>query len=264
MKIDPTSPNIFLPLLTAIFLLLYLVTLEPTLAVLCLASFLAYVALDLLRGTEKKGKSSFLEIIYAIVGAAAVWLILSTILQTPSPLDVVTSCSMKPVLDRGDLVIVQGKQFYEAPLYQYADFPTVTTNRTNCTISKRGSEDTLSQCTNQLVLANASATSRVPVSREDVVNNDIIVFESSSAGLVIHRVVLALESKSSSAYVYLTKGDNNQVVDQEAGLLVVEQSKIHGKMLARIPLVGYLRLFLAGQFTEPRGCDTLVDLTSNA
>lgn len=260
MKLDPTSPNFFLPVLTAVFLAIYLLTLQPIFAIFCLASFLSYVALDFVAGTEKKGRGSLVEIIYAVLAASAVWLILSTALSTPSPLDVVTSCSMKPYLDRGDLVVVQGKAVYTAPLVTYTNqLPQVNINRTNCTIAVRGAALETSQCTSMITVNNGTTLLQIAVNRSQVSSNDVIVFESSTAGLVIHRAVLAL-SDESGKLTYLTKGDNNQVIDQEAGLDFVKPEKIHGKMLARVPLIGYLRLFLAGQFAEPLGCDTLVDL----
>ncbi len=257
-----SSPNVFLPLATVLFLLLYLATLEPVFGVLCLASFLAYVSLDFFVTAGKKGRSTLLEIAYAVIAAAVVWLTLSTVLQTPSPLDVVTSCSMKPFLDRGDLVIVQGRETYAAPFVEYSgELPSFSVSKFNCTVNQRGIDNSQGQCTGKLILKNATSSSAVPVSRKDVQGNDVIVFESSRAGLVIHRIVLGLRDSTSGKIIYFTKGDNNQVTDQEALLDPVQPAKIHGKMLARIPLVGYLRLFLAGQFKEPRGCDTLVDVT---
>ncbi len=255
-----SSPNVFLPILTALFLLVYIFTLQPIFGILCLASFLAYVALDFFTGAQKKGRSSLLDVVYAILAAGAVWLILSTALQTPSPLDVVTSCSMNHVLDRGDLVIVQGRPMYNAPVIDFqGNFPEIAVQRSNCTVSKRGQATTIGQCTSQFTITNSTSTTSVAVSRNQVQANDVVVYESKLAGLIIHRAVLALRNSTTSQLTYVTKGDNNQIADQEAGIDFVQPNKIHGRMIARIPFIGYLRLFLAGQFNEPRGCDTLVD-----
>ncbi|MDP3741791.1 MAG: S26 family signal peptidase [Candidatus Micrarchaeota archaeon] len=261
-KFSLSSPNIFLPIATVLFLLLYTLTLQPLFGVLCLASFLAYVSLDFLTGAEKKGRSSLVDVIYAILAAAVVWLALSAALQTPSPLDVVTSCSMNHVLDRGDLVIVQGQSVYNAPIVDFeGNFPEISVQRSNCTVSKRGQNSTIAICTSHIILKNSTSIVNVSVSRSQVPTNDVIVFESKIAGLIIHRSILGLRNLTTSQVTYMTKGDNNQVVDQEAGIDFIESSKVHGRMIARIPLIGYMRLFLAGQFTEPRGCDTLVETT---
>ncbi len=253
------SANVILPIATALFLLAYIATLQPVFGVLCIASFLTYVSLDFITGSGKTGKSTLLEIVYAILGAAVVWFVLSIALQTPSPIDVVTSCSMKPLLDRGDLVLVQGQQVYNAPVIDYSGaVPSLQASKSNCTISKRGNPDSTSQCTVNLTLSNQATLSTVSTTRSSVTQNDVVVFESRQSGLVIHRAVLALKSTETNQVLYLTKGDNNQVVDQEAGLDFVEPQKIHGRMIARVPLIGYLRLFLAGQFNEPHGCDTIV------
>ena len=217
--------------------------------------------MDFLTGAEKKGRSSLLDIVYAVLAAGAVWLVLSTALQTPSPLDVITSCSMNPDLQRGDLVIVQGQPAYNVPLVTFTgNLPQISVERSNCTVSKRGHNSTIEQCSSKFILRNETSTTNVSISRSQVQANDVIIFESKIAGLIIHRLVLGLQNSTTSQITYVTKGDNNQVADQEAGIDFVQTSKIHGRMIARIPLIGYLRLFLAGQFNEPRGCDTLADV----
>ncbi|MBI4406286.1 hypothetical protein HY571_00030 [Candidatus Micrarchaeota archaeon] len=254
-RLNPSSPYLLLPLAAALFLLVYLVTLEVFAGVLSLAAFLAYVSLDLFKN---KKKSSFLEIVYALAAALAVWIVLSVILQTPSPLDVVTSCSMRPFLDRGDLVIVQGQGMYAAPIVDYqGELPRVGINKTTCSVVVRDEGETLQECTNLLLVRNSSSDMIIPVNRKNVSNNDVVIFESP-AGLVIHRAVLTLRNTNSQQVVYLTKGDNNPVIDQEGAMPFVLPRNIHGRMLLRIPLVGYFRLFLAGQFQEPRGCNTSV------
>jgi hypothetical protein len=59
---------------------------------------------------------------------------------------------------------------------------------------------------------------------------------------------------ASDGTFYLTKGDNNALVDQSAGIHAPGASAIHGKMLLRIPLVGYLKLLLFLQFDTPGNC----------
>lgn len=243
-----------------LFLALYIATLWPGFGILSIAAFLTFIALDFFT-SQQSAKPVIIELVIAIGAAVVAWLALSAALQTPSPLDVVTSCSMLPVLQRGDLVIVQGATQFNAPVVEYSEvLPNTNVQRSNCTIAKRRTGPTISQCTSSISVVNPTSTSTVNVSRSAVQGNDIIVFESPQAGLVIHRAILVLRNKDTGKLIYVTKGDNNQVVDQEAGLNYVQSQHIHGRYIFRIPYVGYLRLFLAGQFAEPRGCDTLVDL----
>jgi hypothetical protein len=55
-------------------------------------------------GTRK----SVIDIAGAICAAVAVWVILIIVLHTTAPVDAVSSCSMLPVLHRGDLVVLSG------------------------------------------------------------------------------------------------------------------------------------------------------------
>ncbi len=259
-NIDFKSPNFFLPIAAVLFLLLYLATLEPLLAVLTIASFLSYFALDLFKTTRSKDKSSVKEIIYAVVAAAVLWFILSTVLQTPSPLDVVTSCSMRPVLDRGDFIVLQGQRIYNAPIVEYrGEIPQISVLKSNCTVVRRGLEPVINECTYIVFIRNGTSDLKIPVNRNNVSNNDVIVYDSRTSGLIIHRAVALLKNADTGEMVYLTKGDNNRILDQEAGIDLVAPGKIHGATLFRIPIIGYYRLFLAGQFNEPEGCDTSVD-----
>jgi len=60
----------------------------------------------------KRGKSEWrkpvFEIGVTLSVAVAAWLALCFALQTSTPLNVVTSCSMLPALERGDFIILQG------------------------------------------------------------------------------------------------------------------------------------------------------------
>ncbi len=53
-------------------------------------------------------KKSLIDIGVAVGAAIALWIVLSVVLQTPAPVDAVSSCSMLPVLHRGDLVVLHG------------------------------------------------------------------------------------------------------------------------------------------------------------
>ena len=86
-------------------------------------------------------------------------------------------------------------------------------------------------------------------------NNDVIVFETSG-GLIVHRAALSINDDDGKL-LFLTKGDNNQALDQEGPFSPVEKKDIHGTLLFKVPFVGYLKLLLFGQFETPDGCEPL-------
>ncbi|MFH1199726.1 MAG: hypothetical protein V1708_01530 [Candidatus Micrarchaeota archaeon] len=243
-------------------------TLLAASALLCLAA--AYFSADIIRlfsailffanaaalGAKYAGfKSESLpgavaELDSAFFAALFAWLAMGFILNTSTPLDVVTSCSMVPNLDRGDLIILQGGAV-NAPTVEY-DKATIAASdflREICTVAdtQTGAEfNTL--CTSGLRLNGTEYKFGH--------STDIVVYEPpapSSIGLIVHRAVLKLRIDG-KAY-YITKGDNNPVTDIEGIIAMPPTDKdIRGKMIARIPYIGYLKLFLALQFDEPPAC----------
>jgi signal peptidase I len=115
---------------------------------------------------------------------------------------------------------------------------------------------------------------------EEDFGNDVVVYEPAEnsvfVGSTIHRV-LAKVSVDGKMY-YLIKGDNNEVLDVQAPskgvdagggrcLFFVEsrenrpvpQENIKGKVVYKVPYLGYLKLFLWGYIGTPAGCDTVVE-----
>ena len=73
---------------------------------------------------------------------------------------------------------------------------------------------------------------------------DIITFNSSDYkynGLTVTHRIVDKEKFSSNNSIYTTKGDNNPVVDPAS----VQTNAIYGKVLFRIPKLGYLQSFLS-------------------
>jgi len=91
-------------------------------------------------------------------------------------------------------------------------------------------------------------------------NNSIIVYETSSSdsmeGPIIHRAVVVLNA--SNNYFVLTKGDNNPDLDFQYGVAPKNSSSIIGEVIFRIPILGYAKLFLFGQFSQPVGCNFII------
>ena len=81
---------------------------------------------------------------------------------------------------------------------------------------------------------------------EDLKEGDVITFSSSDsrfAGTTItHRIIKVNKPKSSNDdYTFQTKGDNNNVADSA----LVQANNIYGKVMFKIPKLGYLQEFLA-------------------
>ena len=76
------------------------------------ASFIVLViiiGLELVNGVNRSNAvREGTEIVVAIAIVIGLWLFLRFALNTPTPLDVVPSCSMLPVLHRGDMIAIQG------------------------------------------------------------------------------------------------------------------------------------------------------------
>jgi len=227
---------------------LYIFTQQSLFALFAFIALLYLLAGELLPsgGSPSEVRTSIEEAVVALVVALAAWFLLSFVLQTASPLNVVTSCSMQPALDRGDFILLQGGEV-KVPVYSTPlrlDQLRVTVERVPCTVNGESSS-----CDGVLEVGGQ----KFPISRE----NDILVYvpEPRITDYIIHRAALAIDANGT--WYYLTKGDNNQLLDQPV-VHPVRQESVQGKVLFRIPLLGYLKLLLFMQFGQPAGCDTAV------
>ena len=81
----------------------------------------------------------------------------------------------------------------------------------------------------------------------DIKQGDIISFlgtDSYYSGKVITHRVIGIEKSSDGQFLYRTKGDNNNV----AGGSLVNEDNVYGKVIFRIPMLGYVRKFLMTYF----------------
>lgn len=98
-------------------------------------------------------------------------------------------------------------------------------------------------------------------------SHDTVVYQPSSfeiysrIGDIVHRSQFRINVENET--YYLTKGDNNPIFDIQVfdystnmGNLPVSQDRIKGKVIGRVPYLGYLKLFISGLFTEPAQCKT--------
>ncbi len=97
--------------------------------------------------------------------------------------------------------------------------------------------------------------------------NDIIVYTPakselySLSGDIVHRSYFKI--KTESGIYYLSKGDNNPVFDIQIfdyargmGNDPITPDKLKGKVIFKVPLLGYFKLFISGFFSEPDQCKT--------
>ena len=85
------------------------------------------------------------------------------------------------------------------------------------------------------------------VDSSDLEQGDIISYlatDSYYSGKVITHRIIGIEEASDGTLLFRTKGDNNNVAD---GTLV-DEDNVYGKVLFRIPMLGYIRQFLSTYF----------------
>jgi len=88
-------------------------------------------------------------------------------------------------------------------------------------------------------------TKRIKAS--ELKEGDIITFASSDqrfyGTIITHRIVKKYYDSTTKQYTFESKGDNNNIKDSA----LVEENNIHGKVILKIPKLGYLQLFLASK-----------------
>jgi len=101
-------------------------------------------------------------------------------------------------------------------------------------------------------------------------SNDIIVYQPpagdlySLVGDIVHRAVFRISAEGKT--YYLTRGDNNPVLDLQIydygqGLAnhPIPAENVRGKVIGRIPWLGYFKLFISGYLQEDDQCKTQLE-----
>jgi len=235
----------------AVSMLLYVATKNSVFAILVFISLAALIIEEVIpkKWSAEEIRTNTVELAWALGAALFAWIFLTVALGTPSPIDVVTSCSMRPVLERGDLVFLMGGEA-NAPEAKYLG-GGIGIVKKPCIIERNGKEEEGALCTEAIVAGNKT----IGFDRK----NDIVVYEPNPriTDLIIHRVFAKLRGADGQLF-YMTRGDNNRQADQEAGLSLVPSSSVHGRVALRIPYLGFFKLFLFMQFDEPEGCDYII------
>jgi len=98
------------------------------------------------------------------------------------------------------------------------------------------------------------------------ISNDVIVYAPREGdyyygvGDIVHRVFFRIESDGRT--YYLTKGDNNPIMDiqnyhcslPEIRNRPIPEENLRGKVIFRVPYLGYLKLFVSGLWGEDEQC----------
>ncbi|MGC8888630.1 MAG: hypothetical protein ACP5K3_01490 [Candidatus Micrarchaeia archaeon] len=272
-------------------------------------------------------KRSAIDIILALAGVSVFWISLILILQTPSPIDTVASCSMLPALQRGDIVVLHGignpAQFaksHNIPIinisaqefnnmennmnseflayYAYFDsnkskisaiVPVGSSYKiglyntyciSNYLYLGRGKEiykcfvssqdDNLIKYSYSIgnvalngKIYNIIYTSSITIGNVTLTqnfSNPIIVYRTTSrdyfSGDIIHRAYALINA--SGSYYFITMGDNNPGLDIEFANYPPNSSSVLGYVIAKVPILGYLKLILSGQFGKVAGCNQTI------
>lgn len=233
------------------------------------------------------------ETLIAFAFAVFIWYGVGFILNTSAPLDAIVSCSMLPSLDRGDLVVLQGA-FIHAPeiviseeewrkrdkdfksvYYKWAVLQDEEAHKKLLSISTQNFSETDGLITYHFGVCAQKIegeTKAVPCVKSISIknktfyynsSNDIVVYEPlpedyfARTGAIIHRVFLKI--RVNDKVYYLMKGDNNLVFDTQMGNGLTWDERIKGKAILRIPWIGYIKLFLAGSFATPPGCNRILE-----
>jgi signal peptidase I len=103
-------------------------------------------------------------------------------------------------------------------------------------------------------------------------SNDIIVYQPPPGDLyhfigdIVHRAMFRVNVDGE--YYYITRGDNNPVLDMQVfgyntklANHPIPEDYLRGRVIARIPILGYFKLFIAGYIHEDPQCRTQLEFT---
>jgi len=91
-------------------------------------------------------------------------------------------------------------------------------------------------------------------------SNPIVVYRTTPrdyfTGDIIHRLYAILNVNGS--YYFLTMGDNNPGLDIEFANYIPNESSVVGYVIGKVPVLGYLKLIISGQFGQVAGCNQTI------
>jgi len=228
-----------------------------------------YVDLVLRKYHPKKANPSLTDeaidsIVYvfsALIFAFLLYSALGFLLNTSSPMVIVSSASMVPEMHRGDVIVLYGEENIKAEEVNYtgtisdkmySEYGKTTPYPLSITIDSLSGTKTISFVESEGIEINSQ---KIPITKD----GDIIVYFSRYSNKeIIHRTVAKINA--SDGVFFLTKGDANPVIDQECisgqeilgypsylGCITtnaVSEKEIRGKAVFKIPLVGCIKLWV--------------------
>ncbi len=170
---------------------------------------------------EKLNKGWGGVVFYCILGvlvAFSVHQISGILLDTDLPIVTVSSRSMVPNLNVGDIVIIKGEDTYEA-----------------------GEIIVFNGWETEPIIHRIVATSEYPE-----------VDKLEDWNQIRDKVISEISLSNDNRKIYITKGDNNVKCDQCTGKKEVLEEEIYGKALVKIPYLGWVKILAVRWFiVEP-------------
>lgn len=212
-------------------------------------------------GVSENGPIRFVaEVVTAFLSAWVLYFVIGLLLGTAMPLVVVVSGSMEPVLYRGDVVILAGGNA-DSIRAQEISVGVPWKNRAFADVGevRRYIDDNGEVSLLGVRIAGTDY-------RFDTSGDTVVYFSSFSRDPIIHRA--ALKVRAPDGVFLLTKGDANPTFDQDCGQIVlfrpqlacitaypVSTEDVAGKLIVRIPLIGYVKLLVLDDVVElVKGC----------
>ena len=208
-------------------------------------TYVDWYEMEIINPSKNKWVGEAVYLVFAFIFAFILYnFVFAFILGTSTPLVIVYSGSMEPVLYRGDVVVLNALGAYSLKEVQL-NFPIK--DKLLLEYAQIG----YIQLPNGQIRAGG-----VSISGKEYLfdpNGPIVVYNSSLRGQdIIHRAVLLLNAPDGKYLI--TFGDNNSRIDQdcklfEAGrdcisLYPLKVEDVKGKYLIHIPLIGYVKLLV--------------------
>jgi signal peptidase I len=203
---------------------------------------------------------SIVYVVSALVFAFLLYSILGFLLNTSSPMVIVSSASMIPEMYRGDIIVLYGEKNIKA---EEVNFSGAIKGKMYFEFGKTVPdplEKYIDPITGKIVFQITDAkelqigSEKIPVTKD---GDTIVYFSPYSGKEIIHRAVAKINAVDGT--FFLTKGDANPSIDQECvpyenfGETVylacitknpVPENEIRGKAIFRIPLLGCAKLWV--------------------
>jgi len=194
-------------------------------------------------------------IIYSFLLAYLLYFILSLVFGVSMPLAIVVSSSMEPSLYRGDLVIVTKADNLKSQVVEL-----------NYNIANKDIKD-FAELNYKNNIYNLREIDSIKIDNQiidinSITNNDTVIYRSNLKNIdIVHRLVVYIKAKDGN--FVLTKGDNfktNRLIDQDCNIdedtgmpknqclniYPTSINMIKGKIIGKIPYIGYIKLIFFG------------------